>query len=162
MSARQKFETRIVRVVGEMQRQTVIALAGNIPVDAHKPVEVVFREPPKQRSLDANARMWVGPLKCIAEQAWLEGRQYSDETWHRHFKKMFLPDPDLLSPEELAKRVKNPETYRKWEIDPGGDRECVGSTTELTPFGFGEYLTQIEALAGELGVEITASPREPA
>lgn len=160
MSARQRFMTRSIRLVGQMQIDTAKALLDNVPRDPVKPLQLVIREEPTTRTRDANARMWAGPLKDIATQAWIEGRQYSDVVLHEHFKEEFLPDPDVITGEELARRVRDPETYRKWDTDPKGKRRCVGSTTELTPFGFGEYLEQVCAFGAGLGVQFSVSPRE--
>jgi hypothetical protein len=157
---RAEFKTRRIRLIGPVQVSAAQSLLGNVPIDQKKPIECVIREEPTIRSLDQNARMWAGPLRDIADQAWLSGRQFNDELWHEHFKKEFLPDENKLSPDELALRVKDPENYRKFGVDPGGDRVCIGSTTQLTKFGFGEYLTQIEAVGAELGVQFSASPNE--
>ena len=157
--ARSKFETRVIRVIGEQQKALAKAMIDHLPIDANRPVEIVAREPVRVRGLDANARMWVGPLKDIAEQAWFEGRQYSAEVLHEYFKKEYLPE-DTLPLHELEELVKDPATWRKWEIDPSGDRVCVGSTTQLTKKGFSQYLTQIEAFGAGLGVQFSASPRE--
>ena len=54
---------------------------------------------------------------------------------------------------DLAKLVTKPESYQKWEYLPDDTRILKGSTTQLTKFGFSEYMTQIEAYAvSELGV----------
>src|SRR3990167_3483187 len=70
----------------ESQRNITRCLVDSLPCDADHPIEVVVREPVKARGLDANARMWVGPLKDIAEQCYVNGRTYSAEVWHEHFK----------------------------------------------------------------------------
>ena len=151
-----KFQTRTFRLVGEPQRIAAGALLQNLPVDSKDPLEVVFREPPKGRTLDQNALMWAGPLKDIEEQAWLMGKQYAAEVWHEYFKEQYLPDEAEEQPDELAKRVKDPEKYRKWMMGPSGRRLLVGSTTELTKFGFAEYLEQVLAEGGGLGVRFSA------
>lgn len=143
---RQKFEQRRVRLLGAEQVERAIAALRNAPIDPIKPIEVLIREEVKARKLDQNALMWVGPLVDIAAQAWIEGRQFSAEVWHEHFKKEFLPDeydPDLCKSED----------YRKWDFGPGGDRVLVGSTKELTIKGFAQHLDQIHAFGGSLGVE---------
>lgn len=150
-----KFATRTFRLIGEDQRRAAAALLANLPVDAKAPLEVVFREPVKGRSLDQNALMWAGPLRDIEEQAWLAGRQFTAAVWHEYFKEQYLPDDTQLQPDELEKRVKDPAKYRKWDISPGGKRVLVGSTTELTKFGFSEYLEQVLAEGAGLGVRFT-------
>ena len=150
------FTTRAHRLLGEDQRRAAAALLGNLPVDAKAPLEVVFREPVKARSLDQNALYWSGPLRDIEEQAWLTGRQFTAAVWHEYFKEQYLPDEAELQPDELAKHVKDPEKYRKWDVSPSGRRVLVGSTTELTKAGFSEYLEQVMAEGADLGVRFTA------
>lgn len=155
MRERQKFQTRTIRLVGEVQRDTAIAMLRNLPLDADKPLEIVAREEQKPRTLDANARMWAGPLRDVATQAWVERRQFSADVWHEHFKEQFLPEDDDPN---LAELVKDPETWRKWDYTPKGRRICVGSTTRLTRRGFYLYMQQIEAFGANLGVLFSESP----
>lgn len=147
MSARQKFQTRSIFIVGQVQKQTAMAAIEHLPVDPDSPLEVVIREKQKVRGLDANARMWAGPLRDIATQAWVNGRQFSDVVWHEHFKREFLPEDNDPELHLLAK-----EGYRKWDIDPAGNRVLVGSTTQLLKRGFAQYLEQVEAAGSSLGV----------
>lgn len=158
MSGRDKFLTRTITLSGRMQLDAAMDLLPNLPIDPVKPLEMVIREKPKVRGLDQNAKMWVGPLKDIAEQAWVKvdgkSRRFSDVCWHEYFKAEFLPeddDPDLA---ELAK-----EGYRKWEIAPDGSRKLVGSTTQLLTRGFALYLQRVEAHGASLGVMFHAAPR---
>lgn len=152
------FKTRIIKLLGKPQLEAVFAVLRNLPLGAD--LEVVFRKAVKGRTLDQNAAMWSGPLRDITEQAWVDGRQFSEEVWHYHFKCEYLPDESALSREELEHAVKHPDTYRKWDIGPGGDRVLVGSTTELTKSGFADYLRQVEAFGDGLGVLFSANPRE--
>jgi len=143
---RAKFEQRRIRLVGAQQLATALALLPNLPLDAAKPLEILIREEVKGRKLDQNALMWAGPLRDIAEQCWIEGRQHSADVWHEYFKVEFLPeafDPDLCKTEH----------YRKWDFDPAGRRLLVGSTTDLTIKGMAQYITQIHAFGGSMGVE---------
>lgn len=155
MTERSAFKTRTITLYAELQRNTLMAIIPNLPLSDDKPLEVVIREPVKVRKPDANARMWAGPLRDIAEQAWVNGRQFSAEVWHEHFKREYLPDFDALEFELLTK-----EGYRKWDIDPAGNRVLIGSTTQLTTRGFAAYLQQIEAEGASLGVMFSANPRE--
>ena len=157
MTPRQKLQTSSIHLVGETQREAAVARVMNLPLDPHEPIEIVFREKQKIRKPDANALMWVGPLKDISEQAWVNGRQFSDEVWHEHFKREFLPEDDDPNIEELAK-----DGYRKWDIGVTGERVLVGSTTELTRKGFSIYLQQVEAFGASLGVMFHESPRRAA
>lgn len=144
---RPQFLTRTIRLVGRAQLDTVMALVPNLPIDPEKPLELVVREEKKTRKLDQNAAMWVGPLKDIADQAWVDGRQFRIETWHEFYKREYLPEDN---DSELDLLVK--DGYRKWDIDPHGDRVLVGSTTQLTVRGFALYLQQVEAYGASLGV----------
>jgi hypothetical protein len=155
MSERQKLQTVTIRLVGEAQRQVAHLRLAHLPVDPDKPIEIIFREAKKARSLDANARMWAGPLKDISEQAWLDRRQFSDEVWHHYFKEKFLPednDPDM---ESMTK-----EGYRKWDFDPEGDKVLTGSTKQLTRKGFAIYLEQVMAFGASLGVMFHDAPEK--
>lgn len=149
---RQPIKPRPFLLRDERVRETLIAAIRNLPLDQVQPLEVVIREQIKGRRPDANARMWAGPLKDIADQAWIEGRQHSAEVWAAYFKRELLPeefDPAMCK-----------EGYEKWAYDPGGERILIGSTTQLTVKGFAEYVTAIEAFGASLGVLFTASPNE--
>ena len=155
-----RYQTRTVRLDTPERKRLFIAAVENAP--AH--VEGVIREPVKSRKLDQNALYWAGPLKDLAEQAWINGRTYSAEVWHEQCKRDFLPDDDdpmnlLDEQDEYKRQVKSPETYLKWAITPRGDRVLIGSTTDLTVYGFSLYLEQIYALGASLGVMFSASPR---
>lgn len=150
--SRNEYPQRKIRLVGEAQRQTALSVLSNAPIDPEKPLEFVMREEVKARKPDQNALMWAGPLRDIEAQGYVEGRTYSADVWHEHFKREFLPeefDPALCK-----------EGYRKWDYTPKGERVLVGSTTQLTVRGFALYMKQVEAYAQvELGVQLHASPR---
>jgi hypothetical protein len=155
MSERQKLQTVTIRLIGEEQRQVAHLRLAHLPVDPDKPIEIIFREEKKTRSLGANARMWAGPLKDISEQAWLDRRQFSDEVWHHYFKEKYLPednDPDM---ESMTK-----DGYRKWDFDPDGCKVLVGSTKQLTRKGFAIYLEQVMAFGASLGVMFHEAPEK--
>lgn len=149
---RSKYATRQFLLRDDRVRGNLLNVVRNLPLDSAFPLEVVIREQIKGRRPDANARMWAGPLRDIAEQAWIEGRQHSAEVWHAYFKRELLPE------EFDHERCK--EGYVKWTYDPGGERVLVGSSTQLTVKGFAEYLTAIEAFGASLGVMFSASPNE--
>lgn len=143
--SRPKYQTRHIMLVGEMQKSTAKILIDNAPMDAVHPIEFVIREAVKPRKADQNALYWSGPLADIANQAWVQGRTFSAETWHEHFKREFLPESHI---EGMTK-----EGYQKWDIAPSGERVLIGSTTDLTVRGFSEYLEQIYAYGASLGVK---------
>lgn len=150
---RQKYQTRTIRLVGQLQKQTAHAAIDHLPIDPDSPLEIVIREEQKVRKPSANERMWAGPLRDIAEQAWINGRQFSAEVLHEHFKREFLPEDNDPELPELAK-----ENYRKWDIDPAGNRILVGSTTQLLKRGFARYMEQVEAFGAGLGVIFHEAP----
>lgn len=145
---REKYPTRTVRLVGQQQLDVAMAILSNAPIDPCKPLEVVLREEPRARKLDQNALMWVGPLKDIAEQAYVNKRTYTAEVWHEHFKAEFLPE---FPSEEFTR-----EGYQKWDYKPNGERILIGSTTQLTVKGFAQYLEQVMAFGAGLGVMFSA------
>ena len=147
---RPPFETRTFRLVGADQRARLIALVENLPLDAAKPLEVVIREEKKKRTPDQNALYWSGPLREIAEQAWVRGRQYSADVWHEHLKREFLPDPDRADCD--YSHIK--DGYVKWSAMPNGSRVLIGSTTGLTVRGMAAYLEQVYAYGASLGVQL--------
>lgn len=150
--ARPEYPTRRIRLVGEPQREAAIAALRNAPIDSVSPVEFLLREEVKARKPDQNALMWSGPLSDIAKQGFVRGRTYSAEVWHEYFKRKYLP-------EEFDATLCR-EGYRKWDYAPDGERELVGSTTQLTVRGFALYLHEIEAYAvTELGVQLHVKER---
>ena len=148
ISRREKFKTRSITLTGDQQREIARAAILNAPDG----VEVVIRELVKVRGLDQNSRMWVGPLKDIASQAWYNGRQYSDLVWHDTYKRLYLPEE--FDPEQTK------DGYRKWDFDRDGTPVLVGSTTQLTKRGFAIYLEQIYADGAQMGVQFSAQPNE--
>lgn len=99
---------------------------------------------------EQRALMWIR-LGEIAEQVWVDGRQYSAEIWHEHAKREFLPEED--GPSKMAKK-----NYRKWSHLPDGSRSLTGSTEGLTVAGKAEYITKLEAFGASNGVRFTAPP----
>jgi hypothetical protein len=154
---RPKFITRTIRLIGTVQRDTAIALLSNAPLDGESPLEVIVREEKKTRKPDQNAAMWSGPLRDIAEQAWVDGRQYSAPVWHEWAKREYLPEDDDPELPELTK-----DGYRKWDVTPKGDRVLIGSTTQLTVKGMAQYMRQVEAYGASLGVQFHAAPMRDA
>ena len=150
---REQYKRPPICLIGDAQKETACAAIMNAPIDTKRPLEVLIREKPKTRTLDQNALMWAGQLKDISQQVWVNNRTYSTEVWHELFKKDYLPEVDDV---DIDLKVKNVETYKKWDFDPNGERVCVGSTTELSKAGFAEYLTQIEVFGAEHGVQFTA------
>ena len=145
----QKYQTRIIVLLDDDRRKLAEMAVRNAPVG----IEIVLREQVKARKPDQNSLYWAGPVRDLESQAWVQGRQFSSEVWHENNKRMFLPENDLP---DLDKHVKDALTYRKWDILPNGDRACVGSTTDLTIYGFSVFLEQVYAMGSDLGVQFHA------
>lgn len=102
-------------------------LAGVLQADARYVLTVKRRK----RTQPQNRRYWGrGVLAQIAEQATVNGKLFSAETWHEQFKRMFIGVVELPDGSVIGK-----------------------SSTGLTTKEFSEFCTQVEAWAAtELGV----------
>jgi hypothetical protein len=141
------FQKRTIYLREEKQRETLLALIPNLPLDDARPLQITIEEYRPTRKLSQQAYLFAGPLKDISEQAWLDGKQYSVDVWAHYFKEQLLPeefDPALCK-----------DSYQKWRYDPAGNRVLTGSTTELTVKGMAEYITAITAFGGSLGVQFS-------
>lgn len=148
---RARFPTRKILVVSPAQLSTAAAVLKTVPVDAANPIEIRIGEQVKGRNKDQNALMWAGPLRDIANQAYVNGKTYSADVWHEHFKREFLPEEADI---ELTR-----EGYQKWRYLPSGERILKASTGDLTTRGFSIYLEQIYAYGASLGVQFGVSER---
>ena len=85
----------------------------------------------KKRTKPQNRRYWGnGVLAQVAQQATVNGRLFSAETWHEQFKRQFIGVVELPNGEVIGK-----------------------SSTGLTTTEFSDFCTQVEAFAtSELGV----------
>lgn len=149
---RQRFDKRVIYLRAEQQRETLLALVRNLPLDADKPLQVTVEEFRPARKLDQNALMWAGPLRDIADQAYLDGKRFSANVWHEYLKASLLPnefDPELCR-----------DGYVKHEYGPDGVPILVGSTTQLTVKGMARYITEVEAFGASLGVQFHTNPNE--
>jgi hypothetical protein len=111
-------------------------LAGGMIGKAKHGLEIVIRPMKDKRSVQQNRRYWL-LLRELSGMAWIDGKQFSDQTWHEFFKRTFI------GCEELAM--------------PDGTTELRGiSTTKLSVDEFGEYMIQIEQYAAEQGWPLLA------
>lgn len=100
--------------------------------DAGTPLAVTVSEHKAKRSTPQNARYWGVVLKQIAENGWVDGKQFSTEAWHAYLAAKFIGT----------------------EEGPGGQQTPI-STTTLDVGSFADFMTQCEAFAAsELGLEI--------
>jgi len=139
------FQKRTIYLREEKQRETLLALIPNLPLDADRPLQITIEEFRPARRLSQQAYLFAGPLRDIAEQAWIDGKQFSADVLHEFLKRELLPeefDPEFCK-----------DSYQKWRYDPKGNRILVGSTTDLTVKGFGRYIEQVQAFGAALGVQ---------
>lgn len=96
-----------------------------------KEIEIILRERKSKRSIDQNRRYWA-ILREVAAVVWVNGRQYSDEVWHEHFRRTFIGKNEITLPD--------------------GSTELRGiSTTTLNVGEFTEYMDRIEQWCAEQG-----------
>ncbi len=152
---RPPFQQRTFRLADREVVRRMVDLIENLPVDAARPLEVVIREEKRKRTLDQSALYWAGPLRDIAEQAWVQGRQYSAEVWHEYFKREFLPDPYCSDCD--GSHIK--DGFAKWAMTPKGTNVLIGSTTGLTVRGMAAYLERVYAYGASLGVQFSENDR---
>lgn len=109
------------------QNAGAMALAGT-------PLAVTVSEAKSKRTLEQNSRLHA-LLTDIANNAWVDGRQYDMETWKEHFRRLFIGTEEINL--------------------PGGQRIERGiSTTTLDVAAFTDFMTKIEEYAQDhLAVE---------
>ena len=146
---RPKFTTRKVLLRTWEQVRLLVNLIPNLPIDSENPLEIIIREPVKVRGLDQNGYYFMR-LGEIAEQAWIEGRQYSKDAWHEYARKNIMP-------EQVT--TKNGDVISKWIETPDGGCAVI-STTLLEKGCFAEYTNAVEAFGASLGVMFSASRDE--
>ena len=93
--------------------------------------EIVIRAIKSKRSADQNRRLWA-LYREVSASVWVDGRQFSDEVWHEHFKR------ELIGREEVTL--------------PNGEIETRGiSTTTLSVGEMGDYMDLIVLWCVEQG-----------
>jgi hypothetical protein len=94
-----------------------------------QPLVVTVEAYQAKRSPDQNRLYW-SVLTEIAEAVEIEGKRFSKEAWHEHFRSEFLPKQE--SPSGLV----------------------AVSTTQMTKQQFADYVTRVQAFAAtNFGVE---------
>lgn len=109
---------------------TFVAQNWEAMAKAGAPMHLEITEAKAKRSTLANRYYWA-VLGQIAEDAWIEGRQYAaDPVWHEYFARKFVGVIEL----------------------PGGG-SMAESTSKLDKAEFAAYVQKVEVFAGqELGV----------
>ncbi|HEX5362370.1 MAG TPA: recombination protein NinB [Fluviicoccus sp.] len=107
--------------------------------DNGNPLRIILTSSDRKRSSEANAYYWAFLLEQIADQAWVEGRQYSKDVWHEYFAGLYAEKIEIPLPDGTI------HIRRK-------------STTEMKVAEFSDYLQKVEAYAAtELGVRFIDS-----
>lgn len=102
--------------------------------DDGRPLRVILTSSDRKRSGEANAFYWGFLLEQIAEQVWVEGRQYSKDVWHEYFAQMYAEHIEIPLPD-------------------GSIHSRRKSTSEMKADEFSDYLKKVESYAAtELGV----------
>ena len=78
------FQLITINLINDYVLQNTLTKIKNLPIDGS--LEVVIREKQKVRGQSQNAMMWAAIVKQISEQAFLQGKQFSTDAWHYHFK----------------------------------------------------------------------------
>lgn len=102
--------------------------------DKGEPLRLILTSEERKRTAEANRHYWGVVLRDIAEQAWVNGRQFDKDTWHEHFARMYgvCEDVELPSGEVVSRRK---------------------STTQMSVGEFSAYTAQVQAYAANnLGV----------
>ena len=101
------------------------------------PMSIQITDDKAKRSTIAN-RYYLAVLGQIAEDAWIEGRQFNSDLWHEYFKRKFIGSIDLPGCGTMAE-----------------------STAKLNVSEFAQYVQKIEVFAAtELGVTFMDSSEQ--
>lgn len=114
----------------------VAFIKANAPAFAEKgePLRIIVTAEERQRNNQQNRFYWGAVLRAIAEQAWIDGRQFDKDTWHEFLARKYGVSDELVLPDgEIITRRK--------------------STTQMSVGEFSTYLNQCQAYAAQIGVE---------
>jgi len=109
----------------------------NAPAFASKgePLRIIVTSEERKRNAEQNKFYWGVILRDIADNAWVNSRQFDKDVWHEHFARQFGVSEDIELP--------NGETVTRRK-----------STTQMSVGEFSTYMTQVQAYAAStLGVE---------
>ena len=102
-------------------------------LEANAVLEVCIRPYNSKRSIEQNRRLWKIYAK-LADEAWVNGRRYSAETWHEYCKGMFLG-------------------YELKAMPDGTELKTPISTTTLNTAEMTDYQNRLQAwAAGNFGL----------
>jgi hypothetical protein len=104
-------------------------------IDRGTPLRLIVTTEERRRSPEANAFYWGVVLREISEQAWVNGNQFSADTWHEFYAEQYCPRVEVTLPsgEIFSRRA---------------------STSEMKQKEFTDYVTRVQANAAtEHGVQ---------
>lgn len=102
-------------------------------LESNAELEVCIRPYKSKRSVEQNRRLWAIYGK-LADEAWVNGRRYSAETWHEYCKGMFLG-------------------YELKAMPDGTELKTPISTTTLNTAEMTDYQNRLQAwAAGNFGL----------
>lgn len=105
--------------------------------DRGRPLRLIVTEEEERRRLQQNRFYWGAVISRIAEQAWVDGRQFGKDAWHEYYGRLFGVCEDVTLPdgEVVTRRL---------------------STSDMSVKDFSEYCEKVQAHAAtEFGVEFS-------
>jgi hypothetical protein len=97
-------------------------------IDRGTPIRLIVTTEERRRSVESNAHYWGVILRAIAEQAWVNGNQFTADTWHEYYAEQYCPRVEVTLPsgEIFSRRM---------------------STSEMKQKEFSDYVTRVQANA---------------
>lgn len=123
------------RLTKDNKRPLMTTIYNNLGawLEANAELEVCIRPYNSKRSVEQNRRLWKIYAK-LADEAWVNGRRYSAETWHEYCKGMFLG-------------------YELKAMPDGTELKTPISTTTLNTAEMTDYQNRLQAwAAGNFGL----------
>lgn len=153
MTPRNKFLTRTILLVGQIQQETAMAALRNAPLDSERPLEVVIREGKDLKSREQEDR-YHAMLGDIAKQCQHLNMKLDLDTWKRlaidQFKRETLKEPEVCA-KYWARNQLN--------VMPSLDGAAIivlGEQSRRFPIGVAAaFIEWLFALGGERGVKWT-------
>jgi hypothetical protein len=104
-------------------------------IERGTPIRLIVTTEERRRTPEANAFYWGVVLREISEQAWVNGNQFTADTWHEYYAEQYCPRVEVTLPSgEIFSRRK--------------------STSDMTQKEFADYMTRVQAnAASEHAVE---------
>lgn len=134
---REKYPTRKIRLVGELQLNHAIVLLHSLPIDDKKPLEIVIREEKCKRTLEQSAKFHAMCGDVAKQKKWV-GKKLSLDQW-----KVLFVSGHMVA------------TNGSSEIVPGIEGEFVNireSTSNMTLGRLSSLIEYVYAWGSENGI----------